>query len=72
VLVRRGGVLRYAVLSHVYTVTVSAPAAQGGRYTFPMIYEAGHWKHQPSDEALSWMGLGANAALTALRNAGSC
>ena len=51
------------------TVTVSAP---GGRYTFPMIYEAGRWKHQPSDEAIAWMGLGADKALTTLRNAGAC
>jgi hypothetical protein len=54
------------------TVTVTAPAAQGGTYTFVMVYEAGHWKHQPSDGAMTWMGLGADKALAALRNNGSC
>jgi hypothetical protein len=54
------------------TVTVSAPPAQGGTYTYNMIYENGHWKHQPSDGALEWMGLGADKALATMRNAGAC
>lgn len=53
-------------------VTTSAGAAQGGTYTWQMVYESGHWKHQPSDGAMIWMGLGANKALTMLRNEGAC
>jgi hypothetical protein len=54
------------------TVTISAPPQQGGTYTFTMVYEAGHWRRQPSDGAMTWMGLGADKALAALRNAGEC
>jgi hypothetical protein len=55
------------------TVTSSAPADQGGTpFTWTMVYEAGHWKHQPSDSALKWMGYGATKALQVLRAAGNC
>jgi len=54
------------------TVTVTSPVAQGGTYTFNMVYENGHWKHQPSDGAMTRMGLGADKALAALRNNGLC
>lgn len=55
------------------TVTESVPPGFGGQsYEWRMIYEAGHWKHQPSDGAMTWMGLGADKALTVLRNNGQC
>lgn len=55
------------------TVKAAAPPEQGGQpYEWKLIYENGHWKHQPSDAAMSWMGLGADKALTMLRNGGYC
>lgn len=54
-------------------VKVSAPPAQGGQpFEWSMIYEVGHWKHQPSDGAMNWMRLGADKALTVLRDGGYC
>jgi hypothetical protein len=54
-------------------VTINAPPAQGGQpYTYRLIYEAGAWKRQPSEAAMSWMGLGADKALTVLRDGGYC
>jgi hypothetical protein len=55
------------------TVTATAPIDQGGgTFTWTMVYEGGHWKHQPSDSALHWMGFGATKALSFLRSAGNC
>lgn len=55
------------------TVTMSTPANLGGStYTWVVVYENGHWRHQPSDSALDWMGMGADKAITVLTNEGSC
>ncbi|WP_203920616.1 hypothetical protein [Rugosimonospora africana] len=53
------------------TVTVSEDYG-GGTATYSMIYEAGRWKHQPSDSALSWMSLGGDKAVLTLKNEGYC
>lgn len=57
----------------IATITATAPADQGGgTITWTMIYERGHWKHQPSDAALKWMSYGADKALSVLRSSGNC
>lgn len=53
------------------TVKVSSPQVPDG-YTYSMVYEGGRWKHQPSDKAMEWMGLGAVKALKFLRDGGAC
>jgi hypothetical protein len=52
--------------------TVTAAAAQGGTYTFQMIYESGRWKHQPSAGALTWMSMTAGEAITYLKLNDAC
>lgn len=54
------------------TATVSATSPVSGQYTWQMVYENGRWKHQPSSGAMDWMKLGAEKALTVIRNEGSC
>jgi hypothetical protein len=55
------------------TVTSALPAEQGGgSHQWQLVYEAGRWRHQPSDGAMQWMVLGADKALTVLHNDGVC
>lgn len=36
------------------------------------MYEAGHWKHQPSDGAMHWIVLGADKALSVCKQGDAC
>lgn len=57
----------------VATVTVAVAEEEGGgTTTFSMIYEDGHWRHQPSDSAMNWMSLSATKAIAALKANDSC
>ena len=57
-------------LNHANTVaTVTVAVAEeegGGTVTSSMIYEDGHWRHKPSDGALTWMSLSATEAIATL------
>lgn len=57
----------------IATVTSSIAEDQGGgTATWNLVYENGHWKHQPSDGAMSWMSLSRDKSLALLRSSGSC
>lgn len=52
--------------------TVKSTDDTGTPYEWQMIYENGHWKHQPSDGAMQWMSLSPDKALSFLRSGGAC
>lgn len=67
--------LSIALNSAGTTATITDAVDQdhgGGTATWSLVYEGGHWKHQPSDGAMQWMSLGADKALTVLRGDGDC
>lgn len=54
------------------SATVQEVDVRGNHYDWHMVYESGHWKHQPSDGAMLWMKLGADKALRVMKNEGVC
>lgn len=52
--------------------TVKTVDSAGSPYEWQMIYENGHWRHQPSDGAMQWMSLSPDKALAFLRSGGAC
>lgn len=57
----------------IATVTeLPAPGQGSDPYTWSLVYENGHWKHQPSDGAMKWMAMGATNAIAYLKQGGAC
>ena len=55
------------------TVTMLPAPGQGSEpYIYSMVYENGHWRHQPSDGAMHWMTMGATNAIAYLKAGGAC
>lgn len=52
--------------------TVKSSDGSGGTFEWQLVYENGHWRHQPSDGAMQWMVLSVDKALALLHNGGVC
>ena len=56
-------VLSFSLNDANTVATVTSKSADDTTYTWTLVYEDGHWLHQPSDGALQWMTLSRTKAL---------